>query len=325
MPEVVALLSGVQERLTERLGPLKAWLFPRQVYLQLEDQAITAMALEGRRIVWLERVPLPVGLCDNGEPIRADSIGDLLGDLFVERGYAGARVAAVLPAAASQMRLVRWPDGRWPDDPERILALNELDLGLKVALQYLDLHLVDLPDDPPTSLLVTVPSSTLDRWIEVFSLAQVSLERMEAAKACLCRGLLPLQADAPEPGPIAVIQVEDQRCSLLVMDNGIPCYERRLPGADRPDQLQAELVRWRQFWDALRPGEPHDLKLVLHGSALRDQAHAEQLAASIGCAWEWLDPLEQGWLQDVAPDHGIHPEGSSLALLWGLASAEVMA
>ncbi|MFM7652605.1 MAG: hypothetical protein ACKO5M_06760 [Vulcanococcus sp.] len=325
MPEVVALLSGVQERLTERLGPLKAWLFPRQVYLQLEDEAITAMALEGRRIVWLERVPLPVGLCDNGEPIRPDSLGDLLGDLFVERGYAGARVAAVLSPAASQMRLVRWPDGRWPDDPERMLALNEADLGLKVGLQYLDLHLVDLPGDPPTSLLVTVPSSTLDRWIEVFSLAQVSLERMEAAKTCVCRGLQALQGAGSPDTPIVVLQLEPERTSLLVIDHGIPCYERRLPGAGQPDQLQGELIRWREFWAALRPEDAHDLRLVLHGSALRDEAHAQQLAAALGSAWELLDPLEQGWLQDVAPDHGIHPEGSALAPLWGLASAEVMA
>jgi len=75
----------------------------------------------------------------------------------------------------------------------------------------------------------------------------------------------------------------------------------------------------------LRPEDAGDLTLVLHGSALRDQAQAEQLAASLGCVWQLLDPLDQGWLQDVSPDHGIHPEGPSLALLWGLASAEVLA
>ena len=324
MPEVVALLSGVQERLTERLGPLKAWLFPRQVYLQLEDQAITAMALEGRRIVWLERVPLPPGLCENGEPIRTDSLGDLLGDLFVERGYAGARVLAVLPAMASQMRLVQWPDGRWPEDPERMLQVNEAELGLKVALQYLDLHLVELPQDPPTSLLVTVPSSTLDRWIEVFSLAQVSLERMEAAKPCLCRGILPLQTQAEHNSLTVLLQVEQKRCSLLVIEEGIPIYERRMPGAAQTDELLGALSRWREFWVALRSDQNSALQLLLHGSALMDEAHASELAGAVGCSWQLLDPLAQEWLMDVSPDFGAHPEGPSLALLWGLAAAEVM-
>ena len=213
------LFSAVQERLQERISPLRAWLFPRRVFLQLEDQSITAMALEGRRIIWLERVPLPAGLCENGEAIRTDSIADLLGDLFVERGFSGARVDAVLPPAASQMRLVQWPDAAWPNDPERTLSENEQQLALKTALQYLDLHLVDLDRDPPASLLVTVPSSTLDRWIEVFDLAGVPLDRMESASLCLCRGLQPLLQEQPVGALSVVLQLEPQRSELLVLEN----------------------------------------------------------------------------------------------------------
>ena len=51
------VLSGLQDQ----LAPLKSWLFPRRVYLQLEDQAFTAMVLDGERVAWLERVPLPEG------------------------------------------------------------------------------------------------------------------------------------------------------------------------------------------------------------------------------------------------------------------------
>ena len=249
----------------------------------------------------------------------------MLGDLFVERGYAGARVTAVLPPVASQMRLVQWPNRRWPEDPERMLQLNEAELGLRIALQYLDLHLVDLAQDPPSSLLVTVPSSTLDRWIEVFTLAQLGLDRMEAAKPCICRGILPLELPADDTAPTVVLQVEPQRCSLMVMENGIPSYERRLPGASQADQLLADLQRWRQFWGALRSGTSAGLQLLLHGSALRDAAHAAELAGAVGCSWQLLDPLAQGWLVDVSPDFGPHPEGHALALLWGLAAAEVMA
>ena len=323
MPEVVALLSGVQERLTQQIGPLKAWLFPRQVYLQLEDEAITAMALEGRRIVWLERVPLPVGLCEKGEPIRIDALGDQLGDLFVERGYAGARVVAVLPAAASQMRLVRWPSARWPEDPERMLSLNEADLGLQQALQYLDISLVDLSLEPPTSLLVTVPGNILDRWIEVFTLAEVSLERMEAAKPCICRGLIPILREQNVNGCSAVVQLEPERCSLLVLEDGIPIYERRLPGATEAEALVEALVRWREFWTEVRPDGNQRLHLFLHGSGLREESQAQALAEACAASWQVLDPLAQGWLADVSPDFGVHPEGHSLAVLWGLAAAEV--
>ena len=324
MPQGVALFSGVQERLQERIGPLRAWLFPRRVYLQLEDQAITAMALEGRRIIWLERVELPVGLVDQGEPVRIDTLGDLLGDLFVERGFAGSRVDAVLPPVASQMRLVQWPDGRWPDDPERTLALNEESLGLKAALQYLDLHLLDLDREPPASLVVTVPSSTLDKWIEVFGSAGLSLDRMEAAKPCVCRGAQPLLEERVEQGVSAIVQLESQRSSLLVVEDGLPAFERRLPGAEQLKPLQDELRRALAFWSALRPGSGPPA-LLLHGTALADESQAAALAAAVGCPWQVLDPLAHGWLVDVSPDFGLHPEGPALAALWGLAAVEVLA
>ena len=325
MSEVEELLSGVQERLTERLGPIRSWLFPPQVYLQLEDEAITAMALEGRRITWLERVPLPMGLCEQGEPLRLDSLGDLLGDLFVERGYAGARVDAVLPPAASQMRLVQWPDGRWPEDPERTLALNDAALGLRTPLQYLDLHLVDLPRQTPTSLLVTVPSATLDRWIEVFSLAQVSLERMEAAKPCFCRGLLPLLSGQQARSPIALLHLAPKRSGLLLLEDGVPVFERRLAGADDHDGLVNDLTRFQEFWASQRSGRPAPLQLVVHGPSVRDEAQAQQLAQACQGSWRVLDPLADGWLSDASPDDRPRPEGCELAALWGLAAAEVMA
>lgn len=58
------VLAGVQER----LAPLQAWLFPRRVLLELSDQAITAMALRHGQVVWLERIPLPEGLCQGASP-----------------------------------------------------------------------------------------------------------------------------------------------------------------------------------------------------------------------------------------------------------------
>ena len=87
------MLAGVQER----LGPLQAWLFPQRVYLELQDQAITAMVLDGRRLTWLDQLALPPGLCVGGRPQNGSALADRLGDWLVEQGYAGVRIWAVLP------------------------------------------------------------------------------------------------------------------------------------------------------------------------------------------------------------------------------------
>lgn len=323
MPGRLALFSGVQDRVLGTLAPLRAWLFPPRVYLQLEDQAVTAMALEGRRIVWLERVPLPPGLCENGEPVRLDTLSDLFGDLLVERGFVGARVDAVLAPAACQMRLVQWPGGRWPDDPERVLALNEEQLGFRTVLQYLDLHLIELDRDLPTTLVVSVQSLTLNRWIEVFSNAGFSLDSVEAAKLCVCRGLGPILSRQRQA---AVLQFEQGRSTLLMLEDGVPVFERRLPGAEQPSALRIDLERSLAFWRH-NAGTGSDVQplLLVHGASLWADTELAALAAAVGCPWQIIDPLQSGWLLNVSPEYGEHPDGPALAALWGLAAKEVLA
>ena len=57
----------------ERLGPLQAWLFPQRVYLELQDQAITAMVLSGRGLSWVDQLSLPPGLCQGGRPVSGSA------------------------------------------------------------------------------------------------------------------------------------------------------------------------------------------------------------------------------------------------------------
>lgn len=320
MPAVVPVLSGVQER----LAPLKAWLFPSRVLLQLDDWAITALALDGKRVLWCERVPLPPGLCDQGEPIHRDSLGDLLGDLLVERGFAGARVEAVLPATACQCRLVRWPEGCWPEAPQRLLARHEATLQLRGALSSLDLQLMPLALAQPTSLALAVSSQLLERWIAVFSQAGLSLVRMEAAQLCLCRALGSWPSAPGRGSVIALLQMDALACSLLIVEQGVPCYERNLPGLEQGADLEQALQRTLQFWRQQRPGGDAPL-LLCHGSAVPERERLNALAAALELTVQVLDPLAEGCLQAAPPHEGPPwPPGSALLSLWGLLAAEAV-
>lgn len=316
------MLSGVHDQ----LQPLRAWLFPRRVLLQLEDQAITAMVLEDATVTWMERVPLPIGLCDGGVPRRPDALGDLIGDLLVERGFGGAGVAAVLAPAAAQVRLVHWAGKALPADPELLLLRHQRSLRLGAPWYDLDLHRLDFSGDSPTSLVVSVRSALLESWIEVFSLAALRLDRIEASQICLSRALRSLLRDAAgAPGLIFLLEQERWGARLLVLEAGLPVFERPLGLAQDPARLQAELERCRDFLRQTRPQQSAPPLLLLHGGAVADEPQAAALAAALGWPCERLDLFARGWLLKAAAAAQDPLGGGALLALWGLAMAEVPA
>ena len=282
------VVSGLQDR----LAPLNSWLFPRRVYLQLEDQAFTAMVLEGERIAWQERVPLPAGSCVNGEPLLVEALGDLLGDLLVERGYPGAHVKAVLPRAATAWRVIEWPDAAWPEQPELLVRQQQDQLALPWTLQDADLWLEPLLGDPPRSLLVAVQRALLEAWIEVFSQAGVALDGLEPLPICLWRAVKPQLGE----GVQAVLQLEADCSWLLALDQGQPLGEWLLPPPDQAEALTAALRQWRE--------SQAPVACTVVGPDALVQALNAQLPALFGC-----------------PVHRLELLGGEAAL-WGLVAGE---
>jgi type IV pilus assembly protein PilM len=316
------VVSGVQDR----LAPLQAWLFPRRVYLQLDDQALTALALNGRRIAWLERLPLPQGLCQDGEPLLVEALGDLIGDLLIERGWVGARLRAVLPAAATEWRLVQWPAGQCspgegPAEPEQLLRERQEELGFRLPLPSADLLAWTLQQEPPTSLVVAVRPSLLDGWIATINGAGVALDGLEAAPLCLCRAVEPLLEGAPADQLTAVLQLEPEGSGLLLLlRSGLPVFEQALPSSSDPEALTGQLQRCIAYWRR-QDADAGALALLVHGSLAAAEAPVAWLAAALDCSCGVLDPLALGWLQgEPAPGA---PQGVELAALWGLAAAEL--
>ena len=282
------VLSGLQDQ----LAPLKSWLFPRRVYLQLEDQAFTAMVLDGERVAWLERVPLPEGLCVNGQPTAVEALGDLVGDLLIERGFPGARVKAVLPRAATAWRVIAWPDARWPDQPEVVVRQQQDQLDLPWSLQDADLRLEPLIGAPPRSLLVAVQRGLLEAWIEVFSQAGVALDGMEPLPICLWRAAEPQLGE----GVQVLLQLEQEQSWLLALDQGEPLGEWSLPAASNAEQLHQQLGLWAKRYNPA-------LAVVLG-----DEDLSKPLRSRLG---QWLGCDQVAVASHEAP-----------AALWGLARGD---
>ncbi|UPM49571.1 hypothetical protein MY494_09510 [Synechococcus sp. A10-1-5-1] len=289
------VLAGVQER----LGPLQAWLFPQRVYLELQDQTITAMVLSGRRLTWLDQLTLPPGLCAGGRPLNGQALADLLGDWLVERGYAGARIWAVLPGAASELRLLK-SSAALPVMPKELEALR-LPWPAETAV---DLLRAPLPSCPGSSVSVAVEAALLEDWIEVFADAGLGLDALEAAPVCALRGV-GLQSGW-------LLGLEPEQSWLLRLEQGSPTWQWRLPPWAEHEALQAELDQCLSYWQSRAP----------RPSAIAVVASAAVPASGLGALrveLEWMDPLAAGELENGLS----HPVEVPLGLIWGLAAAEV--
>ena len=326
------VLAGV----SDRLFSLRSWLFPFRVLLELDDHSLTILALqEGRSVPtvkWLERIPLPIGTCDQAIPVRTDVLADFIGDLLVERGFAGARVAAVLPEHASEWHLVQWPGGVFPGDPRSLLMQRARESGFRLALQSADLHEVRLGSHsqlgPPTSLVIAVRRSLLQSWIETFASAGLTLDGIEAGQVCLVRALQPLLQETPDSQLIAVLELSQDGGHLLLLQGGMPVYQRKLSSSlvgmvGLADELSRSVDFWRQQERTVT-----SVRLLLHGpwAALREDV-VEPLQQLLP-AWDVkvVDPFAQGWLAAPAESLNIaeeaNPLGVELLRMLGLALVE---
>ena len=300
------MLAGI----VDRLIPLQAWLFPSRVLLELDDHFVTLLALDHQgsipTVKWLERVPLPAGTCEQGIPVRIEALADFIGDLLVERGFATARVVAVLPTLSSEWHLVQWPGADWPEDPRRLLIERGRQAGFRLPIQSADLRVIHLePDDgaiAPSSLVIAVRKALLLGWIETFATAGLSLDGLEAGQVCVLRALEPLLNETPDGQVVAVFELSKDSSHLLLLQRGIPVYERRLAGSLAGIGVLAdELRRSIDFWRQQERGVT-SVQLVLHGSqAALPEEVVEPLRQRLP-AWQLVvaDPITLGWLQGPA-------------------------
>jgi len=297
------VLSGVQER----LAPLQTWLFPQRLYLELQDQAITAMALKGRRVQWLDQIAIPPGLCAAGRLLNGPALVDLLGDWLVESGYAGARVSAVLPGSATELRLLR---GEGPFDSSRFALPKQLaPLALPWPLETpVDVLCCSLPSLAGSTLSVAVEAALLEGWLELFADAGFNLDSLEASPICALRAL------QLEGG--LLLGVESDQSWLISVEQGAPIWQWRLPPLNQLQSLQTELNQCLSYFKT-RKMLPASISVV--ACAALPSAPLETLQRSIPLQLDWFDPLAAGQLESSLNDLA----GHSLGLLWGLAAAEM--
>lgn len=264
------VLAGLQEK----WRPLRAMLFPSAVMVDLSDQLVIGQGVKlGKPQEPIWAAPIPARTCRDGVPQLKDAVGDFIGDLLLEHGGIDAQLVVSLPRQASHWRVVDWPAGQQPGDSvDHLRALNP-DLGWPFSLEaaYLDVH--PLPGRSASSLVIAAERSVVDAWVEVFAFAGGTLQHLLPSQVCLMWGLRDALAATPAGTLVVLLQPLDQQTSLILWNQGIPEFERILPGpiVELIPALQQSLA----FYKNLRaPQAPLRLLLAapLEGQALLEQA-----------------------------------------------------
>jgi len=318
-----------------RLAALRTQLCPPRIYLELQDQAITAMALEGRQVRWLERLPLPEGVCRHGVPLVPLALGDLIGDWLLERGYGGAQVKAVLPPSACSWRVLEQPPGLNSDGLQTWAEGMAEQLGLVWAeggcAQDLDLLCEPLANGQEQVLLVTVARVLLEGWFDVMEQAGCGLAALQPACLCGWNALVPLRiASAPVLEMQGLFLVGHQQSWLSLLASHHPVGQWCLPGVEGMDGV-LDSVRFlmRSAVGAALGGAPSERQaLLLVADGVEPeliQAWITTLSEALTCEVRLVDPLQMGWLQWAETSQ----MGSGTAgvpwLLWGLAAPDLQA
>lgn len=296
-------LSGLLVDLQDRIRPLSARLFPRELLLELHDDLLRGQVLaDGVPGTVRFEAPLPALTCRAGMPLEKEPLADLIGDLMVRDSLLEAFVMVALPPAAVQWRVLEWPRGRaLPEDPlEAVRDLEASSLRLPFALADAVLDVQPLPADQPLLLLAASPRALVEAWIEVFTLAGTQLERMAPAQSCEHLGLRPLHNQLGSRDLLALLSAHDGATRLSLYRDGIPRFERSLEATGAG--LVGELSRCLDFY---RRSDPQARDLRLLGSG--DVPEAEAIAEALGVA---LEPVA--------------PQPFDSLILRGLASLEVV-
>ncbi len=283
-------LIGLKDDLDDRLRPVRAQLFPRQLLLELQDDSLKGQVLRGSgpEAVSID-LPLPPLTCLDGQPLEKEPLGDLIGDLLVRDGLLDAVVLASLPEGAAQWRVIDWPFEAIPDDPIQALRTIDPPLNLAVPLSEATIDLRPLAGSTPRLLMAVAPRKLVDDWIDVFNLAGVQLERLAPAQSCRLAAVSSLLEAAPPDELTVLIHPHPAGAQLLLLHRTEPVFDWPLPQDD--EALVREVNRCVTFY---RRRDPSIRRLRLLLSA--PLSSQDSLQDALGVRAEILAPEPFGSL-----------------------------
>ena len=227
---------------------LRRLLITQRVLVVVSDQRLVCSWRSQLGWVW-RSATWPEACCQDGQPLQAEAMGELLADLLLDADLMGAQVELVLPLQGCAWRVL---DGNHV--PELVLSdgsldwLDELNWPLEASNSY-----VTLADCAEAVMAIGVPRVLMQAWIDVVEMADQPLRRVDWALFSALRGLL-LQLD-DWSGDLAWLIPAQRGLRLVLIRDGVPEVDHSIP-FDEPVAMRQELRRVVSAWQALTSSSP---------------------------------------------------------------------
>ncbi len=223
------------------------------VTLDIGDNAIKLMVVEGKVVEMAASLPLDEGLVHDGVIVDTTTVGRRISELLAVHGISEKRVTVSISGIHSIYRTVNVPKL-----PRRMLeqaAHEELERAMPVPLNelYTSWQAVNLSEVETAICLVGMPRSTVDAALETLHQAGLQPDVMDVRPLALAR--------VTDERDAIVINAQPVGFDIIAVINGIPELLRSMPYPDEtasPDEkiaeVKEELDRTITFYNSSHKG-----------------------------------------------------------------------
>ena len=190
------------------------------------------------------------GCMRGGVPLQPELMAELLGDLLLDCDLLGVQLELVLPVEGVHWRVLEGWDRQGCHDVD-LSAAEWGELGWPLDVENSDVAWSECGDQP---VLVGLPRSILQAWINVVELADLSLRRIDWTVTSALRGLI--LDPGLFSGDLAWV-FEDESCiRLVILRAGVPeldcCMECNESSA-LSTELRRRVAAWQTHAGGSRP------------------------------------------------------------------------
>lgn len=249
------------------------------VTISFETNSTRLLVVNNGQVRRWERWEAPDGLIEGGDIKHSVRMGEYLADLFREEELPKGRIVSSVSGQRSIFRTLSLPPIEQAHLDRAIHRKIRQEIPMRGQEMDFAFQVIDRDQSGVSAFVVATPRAVIDRHVEAFQSAGLSLQALDATPLALVRAANLKRA--------IVVGMEASGLTVVIVDGGAPALVRTVPMGSqvtsveaRLDLLVQELERTTKYFNQSHKQDPllPENALVTTGSYFGQQPMRERLA-----------------------------------------------